>query len=87
MAVITTSRRVGSLATEIARGAAADLNYGYVDKDMLGKIMASYGIATTLFICSPLQSSKLRISNAGKGGDYEKARNGMQQMPVLAREK
>jgi len=53
MAVITTSRRVGSLATEIARGAAADLNYGYVDKDMLGKIMASYGIATTLFICSP----------------------------------
>jgi hypothetical protein len=53
MPVITISRQVGSLATEIARGAAAELNYGYIDKDMLGKVMASYGIATTLFICSP----------------------------------
>ena len=44
MPVITISRQLGSLGTEIARGVAKDLNYEYADKEMVGKIMAGYGI-------------------------------------------
>ena len=45
MSVITISRQVGSLGTEIAREVAEKLNYEYADKEMVGKIMAGYGIA------------------------------------------
>ena len=45
MSVITISRELGSLGTEIARGVAQELNYEYADKEMVGKIMATYGIA------------------------------------------
>jgi len=44
--VITISRQLGSLGTEIARGVAEELGYEYADKEMVGKIMTSYGIAT-----------------------------------------
>ena len=44
MAMITISRQLGSLGTEIARGVAEELKYEYADKEMVGKIMAGYGI-------------------------------------------
>ena len=44
MSVITISRQLGSLGTEIAREVAAKLNYEYADKEMVGEIMAGYGI-------------------------------------------
>jgi len=45
MPVITISRQLGSLGTEIAREVAEKLNYEYADKEMVGKIMGGYGIA------------------------------------------
>ncbi len=45
MSIITISRQLGSLGTEIARAAAAELNYEYADKEMVGKVMESFGIA------------------------------------------
>ena len=45
MSVITISRQLGSLGAELAREVAGELNYEYADKAMVGKIMASYGIA------------------------------------------
>jgi hypothetical protein len=44
MSVITISRQLGSLGTEIARGVAEELKYEYADKEMVGEIMAGYGI-------------------------------------------
>ena len=43
MSRITISRQVGSLGTEIARGVAEKLNYEYVDKEKIGKILADFG--------------------------------------------
>jgi cytidylate kinase len=45
MSVITISRQLGSWGTEIARGVAEKLNYEYADKELVGKMMAGYGIA------------------------------------------
>lgn len=43
MSTITISRQIGSLGTEIAREVAEKLNYEYVDKEKLGKIVANFG--------------------------------------------
>ncbi len=43
MSTITISRQFGSLGTEIAREVAEKLNYDYVDKEKIGKIVAHYG--------------------------------------------
>jgi cytidylate kinase len=44
MSVITISRQLGGLGTEIAQEVAAALNYAYADKEMIGKNMAGSGI-------------------------------------------
>jgi len=44
MAVITISRQVGSLGTEIARAVAEKLNYEYVDKERISEALAHYGL-------------------------------------------
>lgn len=43
MAVITVSRQVGSLGTEIARETARRLNYEYVDKEKLEQLLKEMG--------------------------------------------
>ncbi|NWF56239.1 MAG: cytidylate kinase family protein [Syntrophaceae bacterium] len=43
MAVITVSRQVGSLGTEIAREAAQRLRYEYVDKEKLEQLLKGFG--------------------------------------------
>ncbi len=43
MSTITISRQFGSLGTEIAQEVAEKLNYGYVDKEKIGKIVADFG--------------------------------------------
>ncbi len=43
MSMITISRQLGSLSTEIARGVAEKMNYEYVDKEKIGKILADFG--------------------------------------------
>jgi len=43
MSTITLSRQLGSLGTEIAREVAEKLNYAYVDKEKMGKIVAAFG--------------------------------------------
>jgi len=43
MSMITISRQVGSLGTEIAREVAGKLSYEYVDKEKIGKILADFG--------------------------------------------
>jgi len=43
MAVITVSRQLGSLGTEIAREAANRLNYAFVEKERIGKMLVGYG--------------------------------------------
>jgi len=44
MSVITISRQLGSLGTEIARGVAEKLDYEYVDKEKIGKTLTEYGL-------------------------------------------
>jgi len=44
MSVITVSRQLGSLGTEIAWKLAAVLHYEFIDKEGIGKALASYGI-------------------------------------------
>jgi cytidylate kinase len=44
MAVITVSRQAGSLGTEISRIVAERLQYEYVDKEKIGKALATYGL-------------------------------------------
>ncbi len=44
MCLITVSRQLGSLGTEIARGVAGELRYEYADKEMVGNRIAGYGI-------------------------------------------
>jgi cytidylate kinase len=44
MAVITVSRQMGSLGTEIAQILAERLQYEYVDKDKIGKVLTTYGL-------------------------------------------
>jgi len=44
MAVITVSRQLGSLGTEIAQKAAEVLQYEFVDKEKIGKALAAYGL-------------------------------------------
>ncbi len=44
MAVITISRQLGSLGTEIAHRVAEALNYEYGDKEMIGRIIGGYGL-------------------------------------------
>jgi cytidylate kinase len=41
MSAITISRQLGTLGTEIARGVAEKLNYEYVDKERIGKMLAA----------------------------------------------
>ncbi len=43
MAVITISRQLGSLGTEIAREVAGKLNYAYADKETIGEMLAHFG--------------------------------------------
>jgi len=43
MAIVTISRQVGSLGTEIAQGVAQRLNYEYVDKEKIGKTLTDFG--------------------------------------------
>lgn len=49
MSVITISRELGSLGTEIAREVAEKVNYEYVDKEKIGKILADFGLASEDF--------------------------------------
>lgn len=44
MSVITISRQVGSLGTEIAQMVAEKLDYGYVDKDKIAQALADDGM-------------------------------------------
>jgi cytidylate kinase len=44
MPVITISRQLGSLGTEIARGAAEQLDYEYVDKQKIEQALSQYGV-------------------------------------------
>jgi len=43
MAVITVSRQIGSLGTEIARESAQRLQYDYVDKEKIGQLLKGFG--------------------------------------------
>jgi len=43
MAVITISGQLGTLGTEIAREVAGKLNYAYVDKEIIGEMVANFG--------------------------------------------
>lgn len=47
MAVITISRQVGSLGTEIAQAVARELHYEYIDKDKIGQALVGYGLPVT----------------------------------------
>jgi cytidylate kinase len=44
MAIITISRQLGSLGTEIAQGAAEKLRYEYVDKKRIEQALSNYGV-------------------------------------------
>jgi hypothetical protein len=44
MAVITVSRQLGSLGTEMAQKVAEVLQYEFVDKEKIGKALATYGL-------------------------------------------
>jgi cytidylate kinase len=44
MSVITISRQLGSLGTEIAQAVAKKLNYEYMDKDKISESLADYGL-------------------------------------------
>ena len=44
MAVITISREVGSFGTEISQRVAKSLNYDFVDKELIGKVLKQYGL-------------------------------------------
>lgn len=44
MAVITVSRQLGSLGTEVAQKVAEVLQYEFVDKEKIGKTLATYGL-------------------------------------------
>jgi len=44
MSVITVSRQLGSLGTEIAQAVAVRLNYQYVDKEKIGKALVDCGL-------------------------------------------
>ena len=44
MSVITVSRQLGSLRTEIAQKMAEILQYEFIDKEKIGKALASYGL-------------------------------------------
>ena len=43
MAVITVSRQIGSLGTEIAQESARRLQYDYVDKEQIGQLLKGFG--------------------------------------------
>ena len=45
MAIITVSRQLGSLGTDIARRLADDLGYDYLDKETFGKALGDYGFS------------------------------------------
>ncbi len=45
MSVITISRQLGSLGTEIAHAVANELNYEYIDKDKIGEALRNYGLS------------------------------------------
>jgi cytidylate kinase len=44
MAIITISRQLGSLGTEVAQGVAEKFHYEYVDKEKIAEALAQYGI-------------------------------------------
>jgi cytidylate kinase len=44
MSVITISRQMGSLGTEIAQAVASKLNYASIDKEKIGQTLAEYGL-------------------------------------------
>lgn len=45
MSVITVSRQMGSLGTQIAHAVAKELNYEYMDKDKIEKALRNYGLS------------------------------------------
>ena len=45
MAVITISRKLGSMGTYIGKKLAEELGYDYVDKIRISKIMKEYGFS------------------------------------------
>ncbi len=47
MAVITISKQLGSLGTEIAQAVARKLNYEYIDKEKIARALAGYGLPMT----------------------------------------
>ncbi len=47
MSVITISRQLGSLGTEIAQAVASKLNYASIDKEKIGQALAEYGLPMT----------------------------------------
>jgi cytidylate kinase len=44
MAIVTISREFGSAGSEIARKAAEELGYDLVDKEVVGRLLAGYGL-------------------------------------------
>lgn len=44
MSVVTVSKQVGSLGTEIAQAVAAQLHYDYVDKERIGEALSHFGM-------------------------------------------
>ncbi len=47
MSVVTISRQVGSLGTEIAQAVAGKLNYEYIDKEKITQALVGYGLPMT----------------------------------------
>ena len=45
MSVVTISRELGSLGTEIARAVAEKLNYEYIDKEKIAQALANLGLS------------------------------------------
>jgi len=44
MAIVTISRQLGSLGTEIAQGVAEKLHYEYVDKKKIAEALSPWGL-------------------------------------------
>ena len=45
MAIVTFSRQMGSLGTEIAHALAEELHYDYLDKETFEKALSEHGIS------------------------------------------
>jgi cytidylate kinase len=85
MSTITISRQPGSLGTEIARGVAEKLNYAYVDKEIIGEILADFGFGTPEMIkfdekkppfWDTLSTQRTRFLHSIQQAIYDLARKG-----------